>query len=528
MAVSGSTKHDSGQRRIRPPGPRPVTVWLLGDQLTPRAASLEGLGPRDCRVLMVESLADAARLPSHKQKIVLEWSAMRHFADELRGLGYEVDHRPGERDLASGLRGHLGEYRPAEVRIMASADHGVAEELAETARAAGASVRILPNNMFICGKDDFARWAEGRKLLRMEDFYHGTRRRTGLLMDGGAPECGTWNLDRMNRAVPPRGERFPPIPSFEADETTREVMRDVERRFGGHFGRLDGFAWPVTRADAERFLDDFMERRLDLFGPYEDAIVAGERALYHSLISPALNLGLLDPLDVARRAEGRYREGAARLNSVEGFVRQVIGWREFVRGVYATRMPGYIRSNRLGADLPLPVFYWDAGTDMRCVADAIGSLIEHGINHHIQRLMVTGNLALTAGVRPREVNDWYLLAYADAHEWVVTPNVIGMALHADGGIVAAKPYAASAAYIDRMSDLCGGCRYSPRETIGERACPYNALYWDFLARHRERFERIPRMNLVMASLRKRSAVDLADTRRRARSLRSTLRRGGRL
>jgi deoxyribodipyrimidine photolyase-related protein len=352
------------------------------------------------------------------------------------------------------------------------------------------------------------------------------RRRTGLLMDGDEPAGGKWNYDAENRDVPERGHRFPEIPKFAPDATTRKVMREVETRFPDHFGELDGFAWPVTSGDAERFFDDFVERRLDRFGPYEDALVAGEGALYHSLVSPLLNLGLLDPLDLCRRAEARYREGKARINSVEGFIRQILGWRELVHQVYRWKMPGYTELNALRAEAALPGFYWTGETSMRCVADAIQKLRRNGINHHIERLMITGNFALIAGIRPQEVNEWYWLAYADAFEWVVSPNVLGLSLFADGGVLATKPYAASANYIHKMSDYCGGCEYDHESAQDETSCPFNSLYWDFLARNRRRFQKNPRMNLVMAALGRKKPKELAATRARARALRSRLRRGG--
>ena len=362
----------------------------------------------------------------------------------------------------------------------------------------------------------------------MEFFYRRMRRQTGLLMDGERPEGGSWNYDAENRAAPPADHVFPPIPGTPPDAITRAVSRTVAREFAGHFGELDGFAWPVTRRGAWEFFEDFLEHRLDLFGPFEDAMVAGERALYHSLISPLLNIGLLNPLDVARRVEERYRQGRARLNSVEGFIRRVIGWREFVYQVYHVKMPGYEKSNALGADLPLPHFYWSGDTDMACCRDAVDTVRRWGINHHIQRLMVTGNFALLAGIDPQAVNEWYWLAYADAFHWVVTPNVLGMTLFADGGTFATKPYAASASYINRMSDYCRSCSYDFRKKTGADSCPFNALYWDFLMRNRTLLSRNPRMNIVMAALKKRPALELREIRKRSSEIRALLRSGGRL
>lgn len=506
-----------------------TTVWILGDQLTAGHAALRGHERRDTRVLLVESQARARRLPYHKQKLVLVWSAMRHFADELRAAGWQVDFRAEAPTYRAALEAHVRRFRPRRLRLMDPAEAGAGARLAATARAAGiADVEVVANDMFLSDAASFARWASGRKTLLLESFYRDMRRRTGLLMDGRTPAGGRWNFDADNREVPPPGHVFPEILRFPPDAETRRVMRLVARDFPDHFGTLDGFAWPVTRADAERFRDDFLEHRLDLFGPYEDAMVRGERALYHSLLSPLLNLGLLAPLDLCRRAEKRWRQGRARLSSVEGFVRQVVGWREFVLRVYRHDMPDYARSNALAADLPLPRFYWDAETDMACVREAVQTLLADGINHHIQRLMITGNFALIAGVHPQAVNDWYWLAYADAYEWVVTPNVLGLSLWADGGRIATKPYAASANYVNKMSDHCRDCAYDHRTAVGERACPFNALYWDFLARNRERLAGNLRMRLPLAALARRPRKDVDAIRARAADLRECLRRGERV
>ncbi len=484
------------------------TAWVLGDQLTLSGSALQRLDPARDRVLMIESLERARLLPYHKQKMVLLWSAMRHFAQELRAHGYQVDYHEACANYSEAVKAHRKRH-PGPILMMDPADYGVAEKLGPD--------EVTPNTMFLSSREEF----RARPYGRLENFYREMRRQTGLLMDGGSPVSGRWNYDADNREVPEKGHRFPDIPRYAPDKTTRAVMELVSRELPKHFGSLESFAWPVTRADALDFVEDFLEHRLDLFGPFEDAIVTGERSLYHSLLSPLLNIGLLDPLDVCQKAEKRYRSGKARLSSVEGFIRQVIGWREFVHQIYHWKMPGYLDVNHFGADLPLPQFYWDADTDMHCVRDAIEGLMEHGINHHIQRLMVTGNFALIAGVVPREVNDWYLLAYADAYEWVVSPNVLGLSLFADGGVIASKPYAASANYLNKMSDCCRGCAYNPK---GD--CPFNALYWDFLARNRERFEHNPRMSLMIKQLDRKS--DLREVRARAEELRARMRRGERI
>lgn len=502
-----------------------ISIWILGDQLRTDHGALADLAPPECVVFMVESLERARALPYHKQKLALVWSAMRHFAEELRAAGYTVDYHAAQPDARTALEAHLAAYQSRRLRLMETAEHGRSWRLADLARALGVEVEITPNTMFLSDQDEFEAWAAEKSSVRMETFYHRMRRRTGFLMDGDEPVGGAWNYDKQNRETPPRDYDFPEVPRYPPDAITREVLDMVAREFPHHFGALDGFAWPVTRADAEAFTQDFFEHRLDCFGPYEDAMVAGERVLCHSLLSPLVNIGLLDPLALCREAERRYHAGEGRLNSVEGFIRQLIGWREFVYRVYRWQRPGYLDVNHFDADVPLPDFYWSGETRMACVAEAVRALLQHGINHHIQRLMITGNFALIAGIDPQAVNRWYHLAYVDAYEWVVAPNVLGMALYADGGVLATKPYAASANYIHKMSDYCAQCAYDHRARVGDDACPFNALYWDFLARNRERLQENPRMNLMLSLLDRRDPDDLRAIRARADDLRARLRRG---
>lgn len=506
-----------------------TSVWILGDQLTLSHPGLQGNGKAQTVVLMVESLPRAGMHPWNKQKLALVWSAMRHFAQELEDLGYDVDYYRMQDNLTSPLRTHLRRWEPERLVLMETAESGRTGPLRRVAASLGVRVDVLPNSMFLSDRDGFAEWAADRKSLVMEPFYHKMRRKTGLLMTPEGPVSGTWNLDAQNRQTPELGTAFPAVPHYSPDAMTQSVMDEVASRFPENFGSLDDFTWPVARADAEDFLEDFLDNRLDCFGPYEDAMVSGERALCHSLLSPLLNVGLLDPLDVCQRAAARYEDGAVRLNSVEGFVRQIVGWREFLYQVYHLKMPAYRDGNSLEADLPLPAFYWDGDTDMRCIAEAVTTLLRYGINHHIQRLMVTGNFALIAGVDPQAVNAWYYLGYADAYDWVVTPNVIGMALFADGGVVATKPYAASANYIHKMSDYCSDCAYNHRTAAEGDSCPFNALYWDFLARNEARLRELaPRMGLMLAALDRRPEDEMAAIRHRAADLRERLSASGRL
>lgn len=477
---------------------------------------------------MIESVARTNELPFHKKKIVFVWSAMRHFAEELGELGYEVDYHRAAPDYTAPLKRHIARYRPTEIRLMETAEYGRAKRLGRRVESLGVDVRLTQNNSFISDSEDYSLWARGKKRLLMETFYRSMRRRTGILMDGANPEGGTWNYDRENRKVAPRDHVFPDALGFKPDLITQEVIASVESRPEGHFGRIDEFALPVTREQAEAAAQDFFDHRLDLFGPYQDAIVAGRQELYHSGLSILLNVGLLDPLALCREAESRYRQGRARISSVEGFIRQVLGWREFIYHLYHQEMPGYLEHNALDADLPLPAFYWDAETDMNCIADAVTALLETGSNHHIQRLMITGNFALLAGIDPKAVHNWYRLAYTDAYEWVVAPNVLGMALYADGGRFATKPYAASANYINKMSDCCRSCSYDPRKVETEDACPFNALYWDFFARNEKSLGNNPRISLVRRNWDRRDEDSRAAIRERAGVVRRRLAKGVRV
>ncbi len=349
----------------------------------------------------------------------------------------------------------------------------------------------------------------------MEFFYREMRRAHNILMDDTDPVGGQWNYDAENRKRLPSGITLPRAPRFKPDLITEEVMALVAARFPNNIGRAANFDWPVTRGQAEAALDDFLLHRLAQFGDWQDAMQAGAAFMFHSLISTSLNLGLLDPLDICRRAEAAYREGQAPLNAVEGFIRQILGWREFIRGIYWLKMPQYRHLNALAAHRNLPPFYWTAQTRMRCLSDAVATTIRHAYAHHIQRLMLTGNFALLAGIDPGQVDEWYLAVYADAYEWVEMPNTRGMALFADGGIVGSKPYAASGAYINKMSDYCGGCFYDVKDATGPRGCPFNALYWDFIARHAERFAGNARMAMPLMGMKKMAPAKLAALRSRA-------------
>jgi deoxyribodipyrimidine photolyase-related protein len=477
---------------------------------------------------MAEVAAESEHVPSHKARSTLFLSAMRHFRDELRGRGLEVEYRElgarPERSLGAALQGDLARLRPERVVLVQPGEYRVARELETAAAAAAVPLETRPDDHFFVTPDEFSSWARGRRELRLEYFYRWLRRRTGILMDGDQPAGGRWNFDAENRgAFGAAGPGLLPQPRcFPPDATTRAVMDVVERHFPGNPGRLAAFDWPVTREQALEALADFLAHRLRDFGRWQDAMWSGEPWLYHSRLSAALNLKLLSPREVCAAAESEYRAGRAPLESVEGFVRQILGWREFVRGIYWQEMPGYLDRNALGAERRLPAFYWSGETDLACLRETLVQTLEHGYAHHIQRLMVTGLFALLWGARPREVHEWYLSVYVDAVEWVELPNTLGMSQYADGGLLASKPYAATGKYLARMSNHCATCRYRPAQAHGPQACPFTTLYWDFLGRHRERFLRHPRLGLQVRNLDRLSATERQAISERAEELRRQL------
>jgi len=488
----------------------PVLVPMLGDQLSPALSSMADRSRDDTVVLMMEVAEETTYVGHHQAKIALILSAMRHFAADLRADGWRVDYVAMNDPANSGS--FTGEVVRAArrhgargVQVTEPGEWRVRQMIDTWGDATGLRVRVLPDTRFVCALPDFFAWAAGRKELRMEWFYRDMRRKTGLLMEGDQPVGGRWNFDADNRSGPAPGLTPPAPMQFAPDAITRDVIALVRARFGHHFGSLDRFGWPVTRADSERLLDHFIATRLPQFGQWQDAMLAGHDTMFHALIATALNCGLLDPLDACRRVEAAFHAGHAPLAAAEGFIRQIIGWREYVRGMYWLTMPGLADANALEAHRPLPAFWWTGDTPMRCIAQTVRSTRDNAYAHHIQRLMVMGNFALIAGLRPQEVAEWFLAVYADAYEWVELPNVAGMALHADGGRLASKPYAASGAYIARMSDYCTTCRYDVKQKTGPDACPFNALYWHFLDRNTARLSRNPRLAQPYATWRRMSA-----------------------
>ena len=489
-------------------------ILILGDQLDPALSSLQaGDRTRDV-VLMAEVSAETTYVAHHKKKIAFVLAAMRHFAEELRADGWRVDYV--RLDDPANIGSLAGEVRRAcqrhgldAVLMTEPSEWRLRQDL-----SALPGITLLDDSRFIADRQGFATWAEGRKGLRMEHFYRLMRRKTGLLMEGDEPVGGRWNLDAENRGRAEPGTRFMPPLRHPPDAITRGVLDLVGARFADHFGDLEPFWLATTRSGAEAAFEHFVVHALPRFGEVQDAMLQGEAFLCHAVISAYLNVGLLDPLAVCRRAEAEWHAGRVPLNSAEGFIRQIIGWREFVRGIYWWRMPDYVASNALEATRPLPDFYWSGETQMACMKACISQTRTEAYAHHIQRLMVTGNFALLAGIDPHAVHEWYLAVYVDAFEWVELPNTVGMSQFADGGLLASKPYVASGAYINRMSDYCSGCRYQVKAKEGASACPFNLLYWHFVARHADRLGNNPRMAQTVRTWQRftpaRQATLLAD------------------
>ena len=506
---------------------KPALVLILGDQLSHDLASLRQSDKSRDVVLMVEVADETTYVRHHKKKIALILSAMRHFAVELEKAGWQIDYI--KLDAAGNTGSFTGEvaravkrHKPSRIVVTEPGEWRVAEMMRGWSAAFELPVDILDDDRFIASNAEFANWAKDRKQLRMEYFYRDMRRKTGLLMAGDEPEGGKWNFDADNRKPAAIDLFMPDVTRFKPDNITRDVLDLVAKRFPDHIGTLEPFWFAVTRKDALKALDNFIAHALPKFGDYQDAMLRDQPFLYHSVLSPYLNIGLLDPLEICRKAEFAYHAGAAPLNAVEGFIRQIIGWREYVRGIYWLKMPDYGTQNFFDAKRKLPEFYWTGETDMACLKAAIGQTIEHAYAHHIQRLMLTGNFALLAGIDPHEVHEWYLMVYADAFEWVELPNTLGMSQFGDGGLLASKPYAASGNYISKMSDYCGSCRFDVKQRTGPNACPFNALYWDFLDRNRAKLGRNPRLGQVYATWDKMSDGNKAAVRVSAAAFIKTL------
>lgn len=508
---------------------------VFGDQLSEQIASLKAFDPTVDVVWMAEAEEEATHVWCHKQRLVLFFSAMRHFRDALREGGWSVDYhelthrRSDDRgpDFATLLRKAIHRLGPERIIMTQPGDYRVQEAVVQQVAACEKPLEIREDRHFLCRLEDFQQWAEGRKRFMLEDFYRWMRRTHKILLDDeGKPVGGRWNFDADNRQA--FGKSGPPAIAeprgFDPDAITREVMEMVEKRFADHPGRLEGFSYPVTASQAAQALEDFITHRLEKFGDYQDALWIDQAFLFHSRLSAVMNLHLLDPRDCLDAAVGALQSGRATLNSVEGFVRQILGWREYVRGVYWRWMPEYIERNALACeDRDVPGFFWDGKTEMRCVADSLKNVREKAYAHHIQRLMVLGLYAQLEGVHPRRFHDWHMAMYADAIDWVSLPNTLGMSQFGDGGVVGTKPYCASGNYVNKMSNYCQDCRYNHRQAVGEEACPLTTLYWDFLDRHRDAFAGNRRMVFQIKNLEKKSDDEMRAIRARAERLRQVSR-----
>ncbi len=497
---------------------------ILGDQLSHDSPIFNSLDLDKDVVVIAEVHEEASHVWSHKARIALFFSAMRHFAAELVERGVEVHYyRYGEHpfpSLGKCIAAEIRAISPTEVLVVQPGEHRVEASIRQVVKDAGTHLCILEENHFVVSLETFNTWAKGRKLFRLEHFYRLSRRLTDTLMDGDQPIGGRWNFDVENRSSFPKSG--PPFRTSrinrQPDQITKEVLALVETNFTDHPGSLDDFSWPTTRVEALIDLDNFIENHLAHFGRYQDAMWTNEPFLGHSLLSAALNLKLLDPREVCRRAEEAYLTGKAPIESVEGFIRQIIGWREYVRGLYYFFGKSWTSWNHLEAKEKLPSWYWSGEVEMVCLSDTIKQTLRYGYAHHIQRLMVTGLFALLWGTDPYEVHEWYLAVYVDAVEWVEAPNVIGMSQYGDGGIMASKPYIASGAYISKMSNYCASCPYSPKKATGPDGCPFTTLYWAFIDRHQVMLRDHPRLALQVKNLEKKAPSEIVEIRARAKEL----------
>ena len=500
---------------------------ILGDQLNEQISSLSDCDKQNDVVLIAEVREEATYVKHHKKKIVLLFSAMRHFANQLRDANFNVAYRyyddeDNQGSLLNEVKLALQRHNLQHVVVTFPGEYRLLKSMQQWEQVLGVSVEIRPDDRFISTPEQFSKWADGRKQWRMEYFYRDMRRQTGLLMEGDQPIGGKWNFDHDNRKSMPSDVQPPKPYTVEPDETTRAVIKLVENTFPDHMGSAMDFSYAVTRSQALEVAKQFIDQRLPNFGDYQDAMREGDVWLFHSHLSFYLNSGLLRPLEVMQMAEQAYFDNAAPLNAVEGFIRQILGWREYVRGFYWHCMPTLQHDNYFEHTRALPEFYWTAHTNMNCMRQCISDTKQHAYAHHIQRLMVIGNFSLLAGLDPVAVNEWYLLVYADAYEWVEMPNVSGMILFADGGKLASKPYVASGQYINRMSDYCKNCGYSVSKKTGPKACPFNYLYWDFLIKHQDKLAKNPRMALIYKSLGRMSEDNVAAMQEQAQALLSKL------
>jgi deoxyribodipyrimidine photolyase-related protein len=486
-----------------------IGLWILGDRLDESQTLLELHRDhrQDVAIVLIESLNHIKARPYHRQKLVLVWSAMRHFAAELQAKNWDVSYLIAD-DFATPLVDWICDQGITKLQVMEPHDRPF-RKLLNTLNLP-CPIEVIPDNHFLWSQTEFKTWTRGKKKLLLEYFYRAGRQKYKILMDGKEPIGGVWNFDKDNRNPPKTGLNPPPALIFTPDDITQAVIAKVQSLDLPLYGKLEPFTWGVTRIDALAVLADFIEHRLPTFGTYQDAMITGEFTLWHSLISPYLNIGLLRPLEVIQAAEIAYHRDRIALNQVEGFIRQILGWREYMYGLYHYVDEDYFHRNWFNHDRDLPEFFWHSDrTDLNCLHQTLKQIEETGYAHHIQRLMILGNFALISGINPQQMENWFHATFVDAYDWVMQTNVLGMALFADGGILASKPYAASANYINKMSDYCRGCKYDPKVRLGEKACPFNYFYWDFLHRHRDCLTSQGRMSFILKNLDKISPTELA-------------------
>lgn len=508
-------------------------VWVLGDQLSTDLALFDGFDPSQDVVAMAEVDAESRKVPVHKVRTAFFLSAMRHFRERLKEankyrLHYsELTDAHNTHTLEGELERAIKALSPEKVIVMQPGEYGIAQNLRETLERLEQPYDWRDDNGFLCSVEEFKAHAKGRKQLRMEYFYRDMRKRYQLLMDGDKPEGGQWNYDHSNRGSFAKSgpETQPQIGHFEPDTITKEVLLLVAERFADNPGSLDTFDWPVTPEQAEATLEAFLKRGLPQFGQYQDAMWTQAPFLYHSRLSAALNVRLIQPLQVLEAVEAAYKLGRVSIEAAEGYIRQILGWREYIRGQYWLHMPDWLDWNFLEAEEPLPWLYWSGETRMNCLKEAVGQTLAYGYAHHIQRLMVTGLFALLLGARPKEIHAWYLAIYVDAVEWVELPNTLGMCQFVDGGGLASKPYVATGKYIQRMSNYCKGCAFDPAEATGLLPCPFTTFYWDFLLRHEEKLSHNQRMGLQLRNLSRLDSDKRQAIQEKAAEYRQALREG---
>lgn len=505
---------------------KPKLLIILGDQLDLNSKALRDLNPKTDQLWMAEVPEESKHVWSHKSRIILFLSAMRHFRDELKNSGYKIIYQEitsanPQENIGDALLRSLKKQPCREVRVVEPGDYRVHLQLQAACKKAAVPLVVLPDDSFLMTTQEFAAYAGERKGLRMEFFYRTMRKRHSILMEGETPAGGSWNYDRENReSLGKEGTlgNFSHL-QFKPDPLTRQVIGEVKNLFSDHPGSLEHFDWPVSREQALELLEDFIKNHLADFGRYQDAMWSGQPFLHHSKIAAALNLKLIMPLEVIKKVEQAYRKKKVNIASAEGFIRQVLGWREYVRGIYHLYMPEYLERNALKAQAPLPEFFWSGKTEMNCLREVIEQTLTLGYAHHIQRLMVTGLYCLLLGVNPKSVHEWYLAVYVDAVEWVELPNTLGMSQYADGGVMASKPYIASGKYIQRMSNYCQNCKYRPEQATGEEACPFTTLYWDFVRRHRSLLKGNPRLGAQLKNWDSMDKAKKAEIELRANRLR---------